>query len=537
MVTNVARQLVAAPDLRGLTPRQRAQILNWPRLRLGFGGQGTPDMPPPFTVVEKTIPQLQEAMAQGITTSEDIVREYLRRLSTYDRRGPELRSMLALNPRAIAEARTLDAERASGRARGPLHGIPAAFKDNIDVLGLPTTGGSVALVDHRPRIDSYMAAAMRRAGAVMLGKTNLDEFPFGDFGISTVGGTIGNPYDPSLSTAGSSGGSATGVAASFVPVAFGTDTCNSLSNPASFASLATIRTTRGLTSRAGVMPLNTFNDAVGPIAKTVRELALVLDVVAGVDPEDEATRESASHASRAFAAGLEQSTLAGKRVGLLRQLFVGVTGEREAAAIMENVVKELRAGGASVVDVAIPDLDAQYRSARGSAPGSLKAGWTAYLIRGAAAGDKVLTIEGLIASGKLAPGSARRFEDAVQPAPTGEALREATARFYAGRERFRQLFVDLMDRERLDALVYPANQARPHTHEGGLERYGGEPGTCEESAMTGLPQVTVPAGFLGGRYPFGISFLGRLWTDDKVLALAHAYEQATRHRRPPAWVR
>ena len=163
------------------------------------------------------------------------------------------------------------------RARSPMHGIPVIFKDNIDVLGLPTTGGSRALVDHRPRLDSRVAAGMHRAGAVLLGKANLDEFPFGDFGISTVGGTIGNAFDPTLSTAGSSGGTATAVAASLVTLGFGTDTCNSLSNPASFASLATIRTTRGLTSRAGVMPLNTFQDAVGPIAKSIRELALVLE--------------------------------------------------------------------------------------------------------------------------------------------------------------------------------------------------------------------------------------------------------------------
>jgi len=532
MVTDVARRLIAEPDLRGLTKRQRAHVANWRLLGVSL----------PFTAVEKTIPQLQDAMASGLTTSEDIVREYLRRLSTYDRHGPVLRSMLALNPRAIAEARTLDAERADGRVRSPLHGIPVAFKDNIDVLGLPTTGGSAALVDHSPRLDSRMAAGMRRAGAVMLGKTNLDEFPFGDFGISTVGGTIGNPYDPSLSTAGSSGGSATGVASSFVTLAFGTDTCNSLSNPASFASLATIRTTRGLTSRAGVMPLNTFNDAVGPIAKSVRELALVLDQVAGADPEDEATqalalRQAQGERLNEFAAALDRATLRGVRIGVMRQLFLGVTGEREAAALMDTVVKELRAAGATVVDVAVPDLDAEYRAARGSAPGSLKAGWTAYLTRGAAPGDNVLTIESLLATGKLAPGSARRFQDALQPTPTGDALREATAKFYAGRERFRQLFVDLMDRERLDTLLYPANQARPHTHEGGLERYGGEPGTCEESAMTGLPQVTVPAGFLGGRYPFGVSFLGRMWADDKVLGLAHAYEQATHHRRPPPWVK
>jgi amidase len=527
-VTGIARRLVADPDVRGLTPRQRSRILNW----------HLPGRPPaPFTVLEKTAPQLQDALTRGQITSEDIVREYLVRLATYDRNGPTLRSMLALNPLAVSEARALDAERAEGKLRGPLHGIPVAFKDNIDVLGLPTTGGARALVDHLPRLDSRMAAGMRRAGAVVLGKTNLDEFPFGDFGISTVGGTIGNAYDPSLSTAGSSGGSATAVTSSFVTLAFGTDTCNSLSNPAAFASLATIRTTRGLTSRAGVMPLNTFNDAVGPLAKSVRELALVLDQVAGVDAEDDATRDAASHISGSFAAALDAGTLKGKRIGVMRQLFVGVTGEREISTLMDTVVNELRAAGAIAVDVSIPDLDAEYRAARGSAPGSLKAGWIAYLTRGASSGDKVLTIEELIASGKMAPAGARRLQDALRSTALGEDGRAAVAKFYAAREHFRDLFVDVMNRERLDTLLYPANQARPHTHEGGLERYGGEPGTCEESAMTGLPQVTVPAGFLAGRYPFGISFLGRLWSDRDVLALAYAYEQATRHRRPPGAIR
>src|SRR2546430_3269164 len=158
--------------------------------------------------------------------------------------------MLALNPRAIGEARALDAERAGGRVRGPFHGIPIAFKDNIDVLGLPTTGGSRALVEHQPRLDPKMAAAMRRGGAIILGKANLDEFPFGDFGISSVGGTVGNAYDPTLSTSGSSGGSAVATSTSLVTLAVGTHTCNSLSNPAPLASLPTIRTTPALTRRA-----------------------------------------------------------------------------------------------------------------------------------------------------------------------------------------------------------------------------------------------------------------------------------------------
>jgi amidase len=524
-VTGIARRLVATPDLRGLTPRQRSQIVNW---RTGAAAAGSN-----FSVVEKTAPERQDALARGLVTTEDIVGEYLTRLSVLDSHGPGLRSMLAMNRRVVAEARQLDAERSAGRVRGPLHGIPVAFKDNIDVLGLPTTGGSLALLDHNPRLDSRVAAGMRMAGAVVLGKTNLDEFPFGDFGISSVAGTIGNAYDPTLSTAGSSGGTAVAVSSSLVTLGFGTDTCNSLSNPSSFASLATIRTTRGLTSRAGVMPLNTYNDTVGPIAKSVRELALVLDAVTGPDPEDEATANADRQIDGSFTKGLDTAALHGARIGVLRQLFMGVTGEREVADGMERVIAELEKAGATIVDTRIPDLDARYKEARGSAPGSLKAGWEAYLSRGAKSGDAVLKVEDLLKSGRLAPASARRFEIALEPAPTGEALRSATADFYARREAFRDQFVSLMERDRLDALLYPANQARPATHEGGLARYGEEPGTCEESAMTGLPQVTVPGGFLAGKYPFGVSFLGRMWADARLLALAYAYEQATHHRRPP----
>jgi amidase len=528
-VTKVARTLLREPDLRGLSSRQRAQIANWT----------LPSQPAsqPFTVFEKTVAELQDAMIHGVTTSADITREYLARAARYDRNGPHFRAILALHPQAIAEARASDADRAAGHVNGPFHGIPVIFKDNIDVLGLPTTGGSRAFLDHSPRLNSRVAAGMRKGGAVIIGKANLDEFPFGDFGISTVGGTIGNAFDPSLSTAGSSGGSATAVSASLAALGFGTDTCNSLSNPAGFASLATIRVTRGLVSRAGVMPLNPYNDAVGPMAKSIRDVAVALDQVAGSDAEDPATAGADSHIRGSFAEGLDSATLKGRRIGVLRQRFIGITGEREVTNEMDRVMKEFTTAGATVFDVKILDYDARFRAARGSAPGALKAGWIAYLSRGAKPGDKVLTIEELLHSGKLAPASVARFETALKPTLTGAALEQATRKFLTGREAFRNIFVDLMDREHADALLYPANVARPHTHEGGLVRYGSEPGTCEESALTGLPQVTVPAGFFGERFPMGISLLGRSWDDKRLLEIAAAYERATKHRRPPPTVK
>jgi amidase len=528
-VTEMAQRLAASPDIMGLTPLQRARIVNW---------ELDPRQWPPFSVFEKTVVELQDAMEKGITTSEDITREFLARISTYDKHGPQFRSILSLNPKAIADARERDLDRgAFGRTLSPFHGIPVLYKDNIDAVELPTTSGSLALLDHRPRLDAKVAAGMKAGKAVVLGKANLDEFPFGDFGISTVGGTIGNAYDPTLSTSGSSGGSATAVAASLAPLAFGTDTCNSLSNPAGFASLVTIRTTRGLTSRAGVQPLNPYNDAVGPMAKSVRDVALALDLVTGSDAEDPVTVEASKHIAGSFAAGLDAATLTGKRIGALRQRFVGFTGEREVAANMERVIKELQAAGATVVDITVSDYDAKYALARGAAPGLLRDGWIAYLSRGAKPGEPVVTIQDLLASGKLAPVSARRFEGMLAPTLSGTELEAARQKFYAGREAFRQIFIDLMNQQQLDAILYPANHARPHTHEGGLERYGSEPGTCEESAVTGLPQVTVPGGFIGGRYPAGVSFLGRMWDDKRLLEIAAAYERATKHRRPPPAVR
>jgi Asp-tRNA(Asn)/Glu-tRNA(Gln) amidotransferase A subunit family amidase len=209
-----------------------------------------------------------------------------------------------------------------------------------------------------------------------------------------------------------------------------------------------------------------------------------------------------------------------------------VTGEKEVAERMEGVVGELRAAGAVVVDVLIPDLDAIYEANVVRNPVALYDAWTAYLRRGVPPEGKALTVEDLVASGRLAPEGTSVLQAAAEAKKSTPDAAALHARFVSGREAFRDVYVRLLDEHKLDALVYPANLARPSTHEGGLVRYGVEPGTCEESAVTGLPQVTVPAGLMGGRYPVGVSFLGRPWQDARLLGLAYSYEQATRHRRP-----
>ena len=298
---------------------------------------------PPFSVVEKTSDEIQDALTRGMTTSEDVVREYLQRLT----------AVRSQRPGASRDAGAQSAGDRRSARRSTRNGPPAACAVRSTAFRSRSRTTSTCSVCRRPaarwrsstivpRLDSRMAAGMRRAGAVMLGKANLDEFPFGDFGISTVGGTIGNAYDPSLSTAGSSGGSAIAVATSLVTLGFGTDTCNSLSNPAAFASLATIRTTRGLTSRAGVMPLNTYNDAVGPMAKSVR------DARAGARSGRRRRRGGCGHRGRRpphHAArsprGSNADALSGARIGVLRQRFVGITGEREIATMMDTVAREI----------------------------------------------------------------------------------------------------------------------------------------------------------------------------------------------------
>ncbi len=240
----------------------------------------------PFDLVEKSIAELQHAMAAGEVSSHELVAAYLARIDAYDKSGPKLNAMIALNPRALAEADALDKERAAKGPRGPLHGIPIVVKDNFETADMPTTGGSIALAGFEPKEDAFQVAKLRAAGAVILGKTNLHELAAGITSVSSMGGQTRNPYDPARNPGGSSGGTAAAVAANFAAAGMGSDTCGSIRIPSGHNSLVGLRGTLGLSSRAGVIPLSHTQDIGGPLARTVVDLATMLDATVGADERD-----------------------------------------------------------------------------------------------------------------------------------------------------------------------------------------------------------------------------------------------------------
>src|SRR5215217_6142077 len=245
---------------------------------------------PAFDVYEASVSDLQAAMTAGRATAESLVDAYLARIAAYDARGPQIKAMVRINPNARADARRLDDERRQGRVRGPLHGIPIILKDNFDTADLPTSGGSLALANHQTQGDAFVVRKLRDAGAIILGKSNMHELAAGITTISSLGGQTRNPYDPRRCPGGSSGGTGAAVAASFAAVGWGSDTCGSIRIPSAFGSLAGLRPTQGLVSRSGVMPLSHTQDIPGPLARTVTDLAIALDVSVGVDSADSSTR-------------------------------------------------------------------------------------------------------------------------------------------------------------------------------------------------------------------------------------------------------
>jgi len=488
-----------------------------------------------FDPVEATVAEIHDAFEAGTLTATALVETTLDRIDRYD---DTLAAYIHVNEDARDRARELDERYAAEGLTGPLHGIPVAVKDNHDTADMPTSVGSAALADVVPPRDATVVTRLRDAGAIVIGKSNLQELSYGTDTISSAGGPTRNPYDTDRRPSGSSGGTAVAVAATLATLGIGTDTCSSVRSPPAFTNLVGVRPTMGLVSRTGIAPLSLTQDTAGPIARTVVDAARTLEAMVGYDPEDPLTARGVGKVpDRGYAAGLDPDALAGARVGVVRDWFEPTDPanapdeEIEAvAATLEAALEELTEAGATLVDpVSIVDDD-ELAAAR-VVDFEFMRDFDRYLEE---LGDAapVDSLAALVGTGTMADSIETRIREGDILSVDVDGLADDPA--YLGalvrRERLRTQTIDRLVREDLDAVVYPPATVPP-VRIPGLQPFSEM--RCQLSAHTGLPAVVVQAGFTDDGLPVGIELLGRPFDERGLLELAYSYENATDHRRPP----
>ena len=498
----------------------------------GLPGCVADEAPPGFMVAEATIAGIHDALRDNAITCRELTQRYLERIAAYDRSGPALNAIVVVNDAALARADALDRARTGGEPMAPLHCVPVIVKDNFDTRDLPTTAGSLSLAGFVPERDAFQVHQIRDAGGIVLAKSNMAEFAFSPYETvsSILPGYSRNPYALNRVTAGSSGGTAAAVAASFGAVGLGSDTGNSIRGPSSHQSLVGIRSTMGLTSRAGVVPLNLASDIAGPMARTVADAAAVLQVVEGYDPDDAVTAASRDHSHPPYAEALAADGLGGARIGVLRVITDSETADPAVLAVFEAALADLAADGATVVDpFEIDGLDELLEMRRGGCS-QFKFDLNAYL---AGHGDRapVGTLAEIIETRAFHPSIRPRLEagEAAELPPEENPACQDRDEF---RERLRDLVLDAMDAAQVDALVYPTWNNRPRLI-GDLNTPHGDNNQLF-APSTGFPAITVPMGYVDDFLPAGLQFFGRPWSEFALIRLAYSYEQSTRHRRPPA---
>lgn len=482
-----------------------------------------------FNLLSATIANIHEAVDAGAFSYERLVRLYLDRIEAYDKKGPQLRAVIAINPSAVEIARRLDEELRTNGRRGPLHGIPVAVKDNIDVSGMPTTGGNLAFAGTYAPYDATVVRLLREAGAIIFLKTNMDELALGSRGLSSLGGQILNPYDLTRNPGGSSGGTAVAVNVGFATVGLATETGFSIRSPASNNAIVGIAPSRGLVSRAGVIPISFTQDRVGVHAKTVADAALLLEAIRGFDADDLATAVILEQTLSPSFTKIRAKALSGARIGVLRDLFRKGESFQEANSIVERQVVTLRDHGATIVSdlTTGADLLALMPTLRVNSD-ELQTAFDTYLRRRGPSGS-ITTFAALVASGKYLKGTTleTRFLETMK-AGRPDQNREYLARLERQRH-VRRLLVDLMDREQLDALVYPVKSMPAPAI--GMSDDGVRDNNI--SATTGLPAIVLPAGMTASGLPIAIEMLGRPFSESRLIELAQTYEQASRARVAP----
>ena len=493
-----------------------------------------------FALEETTISDLRDGMSSGRLTARSIVEAYLARIDSMDRQGPALRSLIEVNPDVLTITEQLDRERRQGRTRGPLHGIPVLLKDNIDTHDrMTTTAGSLALSGSVPARDSFVAQRLRAAGAVLLGKANMSEWANirssrSTSGWSARGGQCRNPYVLDRNPCGSSSGSAVAVSANLAAVAIGTETDGSIVCPASANGIVGIKPTVGLVSRAGIIPISHSQDTAGPMARTVRDAALLLGAMAGVDSGDTATRtrEGGTHDYTTF---LDAGGLRGARIGVARDFF---GFDERVDRVLQTALDEMSAQGAVLID----PLELRLPREAGLLELNvllyeLKANLNAYL-EALDSSVPVRSLEDVIRFNEenreteMPYFGQDLFLEAEKKGPLSDEVYLQS--LDAIRTTAREEGIDaVMEQHRLDAIVAPTGGPAWKTDLVNGDQVAG--GSARPAAIAGYPNITVPAGHILG-LPIGLSFFGRAWSEPVLLRIAYAFEQATMQRRPPRFL-
>lgn len=488
------------------------------------------EQPKKFELIEATISEIHQAIRSGETTCLDLVNAYLKRIATYDQ-STRLNAIVIVNPNAKAVAKKLDEEfTRTGKLR-PLHGIPVIVKDNYDTKDLQTTGGSLALKGSIPPDDAYQVRKLREAGAIVLAKSNMAEWAFSPYvTVSSIAGITRNPYDLERVPAGSSGGTAAAVAANFGAVGLGTDTGNSIRGPSSHNCLVGIRSTMGLTSRDGIIPLYLRNDVGGPMARTLEDAVRILEVIAGYDPADPITQASQGKVPENYTQFLDKDGLKGARIGVFRKYFDAPTTDPEVKALTEKAIVDLKALGAKVIDpFVIPNYEELIENIWCN---MFRHDVNNYL---ASLGEDApyKNLKEVVESGLYSPYIENRLKRALeQELPPQERDPPCLDLFKDSRNiSFRNSVLKAMAKDNLDAIIYPT-WSNPPRKVGDFESPAGD-NSQYLSPHTGFPAITVPIGFTHGSLPAGLTFVGKLFAEPTLIKFAYAFEQGTKHRRPP----
>jgi amidase len=487
----------------------------------------------PFHLAEATIQSVQDAYKSGRLTAHQLVQLYLNRIEAFDKKGPGLNTIITINPQALQEADRLDTAFKTSGLAGPLHGIPVVLKDQMDAKGMPTTLGSILFKNYYPDRDSFVAEKLRRAGAIILAKTTLGELGGGDTHGSLFGSTR-NPYGLDRTAGGSSGGSGAALSANFATIAVGEEGLASIRRPSTWNSVVGIRPTAGMVSRSGMFDgWPELNGSLGPMARTVTDVAKLLDVMAGYDPEDPLTASGVGHVPGSYTKFLDKNGLKGARIGVLREPM-GRDSEPQSqdfakiTAVFDKAVGELKAAGATVADsIAIPNLK-KLLDTRAEGPTDSAEAFIVFFGRSARPPFK--TKEEMM----RAPDFAKVFRYAQDRmrATSNEAKHY---RYLQARRELMLSVLKVMADNRLDAIVYKSIEHQPTLIKDGVNppwvNTKGAPHL--NTFLVFVPVVAVPAGFTTDNLPAGITFMGRPYDEGTLIKLAYAYEQATHHRKPP----